>query len=132
MSKKETVSNTCLAEIDAGMARVNEAWMAWDEELAKERKRLEQGGMDMWEALDVIHQRQMEGLRSGTGPVTFSEMHVLLDELFDLYLRADEDQRLLIADNGQHTLSIRYPKTSGAIAGVDSRKTCHLSRFVCL
>jgi hypothetical protein len=38
----------------------------------------------------------MEGLRSGTGPVTFSEMHVLLDELFCLYLNADQEQRLSI------------------------------------
>jgi hypothetical protein len=96
MSKKETVSNTRLAEIDAGLARVNEAWSAWDAQLVQEQRRLEERGMDMWEALDVIHQRQMEGLRSGTGPVTFSEIHGLLDELFDLYLRADEDQRLLI------------------------------------
>jgi hypothetical protein len=96
MSKEQTVSNTRLAEIDAGLARVNEAWTAWDAELVQEQRRLEQGGMDMWEALEVIHRQQMEGLRSGTGPVTFSKIHVLLDELFDLYLNADEEQRLLI------------------------------------
>jgi hypothetical protein len=96
MPKKEPVSDRRLAEIDAGLARVNEAWTAWDAELAQEQRRLEQGGMDMWEALDVIHRQQMEALRSGTGPLSFREIHVLLDELFDLYLRADEDQRLLI------------------------------------
>jgi hypothetical protein len=52
--------------------------------------------MDMWEALEVIHRRQMDGLRSGTGPLSFRAIHVPLDELFELYLRADEDQRLLI------------------------------------
>jgi hypothetical protein len=96
MSKGQSVSQERLAEIDAGLARANEAWEAWDEELAQEQRRLEQDGMDMWEALNAIHRRQMDGLRSGTGPVTFSEIHVLLDELFDLYLMADADQRLLI------------------------------------
>jgi hypothetical protein len=96
MSEKPTVSNARLAEIDAGLARLNQVWTAWDEELGQEQRRLEREGLDMWEALDVIHRQQMEGLRSGTGPVSFREIHPPLDELFDLYLRADEDQRLLI------------------------------------
>jgi hypothetical protein len=64
--------------------------------LRQEQRRLEEEGLGMWEALEVIHRRQMEGLRSGTGPVSFREVHPLLDELFDLYLGAGEDQRLLI------------------------------------
>jgi len=96
MPKKERVSEKRLAELEADLARLNQAWTAWDQELTQEQRRLEEDGMGMWEALDVIHRRQMDGLRSGTGPVSFREIHLPLDELFDLYLRAGEDQRLLI------------------------------------
>ncbi len=99
MSKGQSVSQERLAELDAGLQRVNEAWTAWDEELLEVQKRLEQAGMDKLAAVEVVHRQQMDALRSGTGPVTFEELHALLDELFDLYLEASEEQRLLIRDS---------------------------------
>jgi hypothetical protein len=96
MSKERTVSPQRLAEIDAALGRVNEVWMAWDRELEEERKRLEQSGMDWWETLEAIHRRQMDALRGGTAPFEFRELNELLDELCDLYLSADEDQRRVI------------------------------------
>jgi len=96
MSKEQTVPQERLAEVDAGLQRVNEAWSAWEKELGEVQQRLEQEGMDKLEAVEVVHRRQMDALRSGTGPVTFEELHALLDELFEAYLEADEGQRLLI------------------------------------
>ena len=96
MSKNQPVSNERLAEIDILLARLNQAWMEWDQELGEVQKRLERAGMDKLEALEVIHRRQMDNLRGGTAPFDFGELNQLLDELCCLYLNADQDQRLFI------------------------------------
>ena len=96
MSNDQPFSNERLAEIDAGPARVNQAWMTWDQELAEEQRRLERAGMDKLEALGVIHRRQMDDLRGGTAPFDFGQLNQLLDELCCLCLNADQEQRLLI------------------------------------
>ncbi len=99
MPKGRSVSQERLAELDAVLQRLNEAWAAWDEELLEVQRRLEREGMDKLEAIDVVYRQVMEGLRSGTGPVTFEKLHKPLDELFDLYLEASEEQRVSIRES---------------------------------
>ena len=96
MSKDQPVSNERLAEIDLLLARLNQAWTTWDEELAEEQRRLGRAGMHKFEALAMIHRRQMDALRGGSAPFDFGELNQLLDELCCWYLNADQDQRLLI------------------------------------
>ena len=96
MSKNQPVSNERLAEIDVLLARLNQAWMEWDQELGEVQKRLEDSRMDKLEALAVIHRRQMDSLRGGTAPFDFGQLNQLLDEMCCLYLSADQEQRLLI------------------------------------
>jgi hypothetical protein len=107
MPKRRSVSEERLAELDAGLQRLNEAWTAWDKELVEVQRRLEQEGMDKLEAIEVVHRQVMEGLRSGTGPVTFEMLHEPLDELFDLYLEASEEQRVLIRDSFEDKKRLR-------------------------
>lgn len=107
MPKGQAVSQERLAELDAGLQRLNEAWTAWDKELFEKQQRLEQEGMDKLEAIEVVYRQQMDGLRSGTGPVTFEQLHALLDELFDLYLEANEEQRLLIRGSFENKKRLR-------------------------
>ncbi len=96
MSKNQPVSIERLAEIDAGLARVNEAWMAWDQELGEVQTRLEHAGMGTMDALDLVHRQQMDRLRAGNAPVDLDLLNQLLDELCCLYLNADQEQRLVI------------------------------------
>jgi len=96
MSTDPPVSNEHLAEIDVLLARLNQAWMEWDQELGEVQKRLEDSGMDKLEALAMIHRRQMDSLRGGTAPFDFGQLNQLLDELCCLYLNADQEHRLLI------------------------------------
>jgi hypothetical protein len=64
MPKGQSVSHERLAELDAGLQRVDETWTAWDKELLEVQRRLEQEGMDNLEAIEVVHRQQMDGLRS--------------------------------------------------------------------
>jgi hypothetical protein len=98
MSVERPVSNKRLAEIDVLLARLNQSWKTWDEELAEEQRRVEQAGMNWFEALEVIHRRQMDALRGGTAPFDFGQLNRLLDELCSLYLSADQEQRVFIRD----------------------------------
>jgi hypothetical protein len=96
VSQEQAVSHQRLAELEVHLARLSQAWEAWDEELGEEQERLEQGGMDRLKAADVVHRRQVDGFRAGTAPFDLRELYQLLDELCGLYLRADREERLLI------------------------------------
>ena len=96
MSQDQPVSREWLAEMDARLSRLNQAWEEWEGELGEVQKRLEQAGMDRLEAAGVIHRRQVDGFRAGTAPLDLHELQEVLDELCSLYLRADQDQRFLI------------------------------------
>ena len=96
MSQEQPVSSERLAEIDTRLSRLSEAWEEWDVELAEVQKDLERGGLDRLESAHVIHRRQVDAFRSGTAPLDLHELQEALDELCALYLRVDQDQRLLI------------------------------------
>jgi hypothetical protein len=97
--KKDPVSEKLLAEIDARLSRLNQAWEEWDRELAQVQKRLEHGGMDRLEAAGVVHRQHVDAFRAGTAPLDLREVQEALDELCALYLRADPGQRLRIRDS---------------------------------
>ena len=96
MSQDQPVSRERLAEMDARLSRLNQAWEEWEGELGEVQKRLEQAGMDRLEAAGVIHRRQVDGFRAGTAPLDLHELQEVLDELCSLYLKADQGQRLLM------------------------------------
>ena len=93
MLQDQPISSERLAEMDTRLSRLNQAW---EEELTEVQKGLEQGGLDRLESAHVIHRRQMDGFRAGTAPLDLHELQEALDELCALYLRVDQDQRLLI------------------------------------
>jgi hypothetical protein len=96
MSQDQPVSSERLAEIDARLSRLNEAWEEWDVELAEVQKDLERGGLDRLEAAGVVHRRQVDAFRAGTAPLDLEEVQEALDELCSLYLKVDQNQRGLI------------------------------------
>jgi hypothetical protein len=96
MSQDQPVSSAWLAEVDARLSRLNQAWEEWDGELAEVQKGLEKEGLDRLEAAGVIHRRQVDAFRAGTAPLDLHEVQEVLDELCSLYLKADQDQRGLI------------------------------------
>jgi hypothetical protein len=99
MPEDRSGSSERLAEIDARLVRLNEAWEQWDGELAEAQKGLEQAGLDRLEAAGVVHRRQVDAFRAGTAPLDLREVEEALDELCSLYPRSDPDQRLRIRDS---------------------------------
>jgi hypothetical protein len=96
MSSKAGVSSVGLAELDARLARLDEAWARWDSQLHAAQKELESAGMDRLEAAEAMHRRQVDAFRDRTAPLDLDELHQALDELCSLYLKADADQRARI------------------------------------
>ena len=88
--------NDRLAEIDAGLTILNTHWTEWNDQLAETQQELVDSGMDWWEAIQTVHQRHVESIRSGDCPVDFDQLHDLLDELCGIYLEADPGQRVAI------------------------------------
>jgi hypothetical protein len=107
MSQDQPISSERLAEIDARLSRLNQAWEGWEGELAEVQKGLERGSMDWLEAAGVVHRRQVDAFRAGTAPLDLREVQELLDELCALYLRADQDQRLLMRDSFEDKRRVR-------------------------
>ena len=115
----QTFSDERLAEIDVRLADLNERWEDWDRELAKEQQELEDRGMDWWDALEAVHQRSMERMRGGDSPVTFDELHELLDELCGAYLEVDAARRAAVRayfDEKQRVLKYLHSYVGGRAA----------------
>lgn len=115
----QTSSDARLAEIDVRLAALNERWEDWDRELAKEQQELEDRGVDWGDALEAIHERSMERMRRGDSPVTFDELHELLDELCGIYLEVDAARRAAIRaffDEKQRVLKYLHSYVGGRTA----------------
>jgi len=115
----QTSSDERLAEIDVRLAELNERWEDWGRELAKEQQELEDRGKGWWDALEAIHERSMERMRRGDSPVTFDELHELLDELCGIYLEVDAARRAAIRaffDEKQRVLKYLHSYVGGRAA----------------
>jgi hypothetical protein len=92
----EIVPNNRLVEIDACIEELDARWIEWDRELAKVQKALQDGGMNLWEALEAVHEQVVETINRGDSPVDFGQLGELIDELCGIYLEADPQRRGLI------------------------------------
>lgn len=115
----QTPFNERLAEIDQGLAELNERWEQWDQELAEVQKGLEADGMDWWDALEEVHRRSVDIMRRGDSPVDFDLLRALLDELCAIYLEANAKERAGIRalfENKQRVLKYLHSYVGGRTA----------------
>lgn len=85
-----------LAEIDGSLAELDARYVEWNWQLAEQREELVGGGMDFWDALNAVHARREESIKSDACPVDFDALNALLDELCSIYLGAHRRQRIAI------------------------------------
>ena len=85
-----------LAAMDARLAEVHARYDAWNKELARYQKDLQDSGADLWKAVEAADQRRKEMVQSGECPVDLDKLSEVLDALCGTYLEVDAAQRTAI------------------------------------